>query len=169
MSAPLTRHAKKRFHQDRSMVYRICKAFTVESGHMLSKHPERCRFPHGHTRRIEVVISSPILDARDMVADFKALKHALIGEVMRYDHAMALNSADPIRKELETRYPEGVVIYEDEDPTTEVMARRLYEVAVRTCRVGWTDGTYTLPAGTLTVERVRVGETPDSWAEYGIG
>ena len=31
------------------MPYRICKTFEVESGHMLSKHPDLCKFPQSYT------------------------------------------------------------------------------------------------------------------------
>ena len=48
-------------------MYRICKTFEVENAHMLSKHPEKCKFPHGHSRKIEVVISAAQLDSADMV------------------------------------------------------------------------------------------------------
>jgi hypothetical protein len=44
---------------------------------MLSKHSGNCRFPHGHSRRIEIVVVSDALDVMDMVCDFKALKAAL--------------------------------------------------------------------------------------------
>ena len=37
------------------MPYRICKSLEVENGHMLAKHPDKCRFPHGHTRKIEFI------------------------------------------------------------------------------------------------------------------
>ena len=58
------------------MPFRICKTFEIESGHMLSKHGGKCRFPHGHSRRIEVVLVADQLNAADMVCDFKALKMA---------------------------------------------------------------------------------------------
>src|SRR5947209_8102903 len=35
------------------MAFRICKTIEIENGHMLSKHPDKCRFPHGHSRRVE--------------------------------------------------------------------------------------------------------------------
>ena len=60
------------------MPYRICKTFQVENGHMLAKHPDRYRFPHGHTRTVEFVHEADDLDANDMVCDFKVIK-----EVMR--------------------------------------------------------------------------------------
>ena len=40
------------------MPYRICKSLEIENGHMLSKHPDKCRFPHGHTRKVEFVIEA---------------------------------------------------------------------------------------------------------------
>ena len=152
------------------MRYRICKSFTVESGHMLSKHQSVCRHPHGHTRHIEVVLSAETLDENDMVCDFKTVKLA-IGEFLeRFDHALAINSADPLREDLE-RVTQRLIVFENEDPTTEVMARRIYEfLEAELRRAGaYTDArgvTYRFPAG-VQVERIRVGETPSSWAEYG--
>lgn len=55
------------------MVYRICKSIELESGHLLSKHPGNCKFPHGHTRSVEMVFRAETLDANDMVLDFKAI------------------------------------------------------------------------------------------------
>ena len=75
--------------------FRIAKVFEVEYGHRLSKHPEKCRFPHGHSLRIEVVARGRELDDQDMVCDYKALKMIAAEVVERLDHAMALNSSDP--------------------------------------------------------------------------
>ena len=154
------------------MMYRVCKAFEIESGHMLSKHPGRCRFPHGHSRRVEVVVASETLDASDMVCDFKALKLALHEILDRFDHAMAINSADPDRATLAGRLGERLVVFENTDPTTEVMARHLFDHLQAVISSGRTFAdasgeAYTLPAA-LRVERVRVGETSTSWAEYGV-
>jgi len=151
------------------MVYRVCKVFEVESGHMLSKHPDRCRFPHGHTRRIEVVVSSDSLDANDMVCDFKALKVAISDFIDTFDHAMAINSADKARPALEA-IGDRLVVFEDTDPTTEVLAKHIYDYV--TARIGsgktFKDRSgieYAFPPG-LRLERVRVGETSSTWAEY---
>lgn len=141
---------------------------------MLLKHPGKCRFPHGHSRRIEVVLSSPTLDANDMVCDFKAIKVAVGDFIQSFDHAMALNSADPMLRSLEPM-GERLLVFEGQDPTTEVMARRIYDhlkgaiEAAREFSLRDRDGrsyVYALPRG-LEVERVRVGETSTTWAEYG--
>ncbi|MFZ4573841.1 MAG: 6-pyruvoyl trahydropterin synthase family protein [Phycisphaerales bacterium] len=152
------------------MVYRVCKVFEVESGHMLMKHPGRCRFPHGHSRRIEVVVSAPELDQNDMVCDFKALKLAVASCIEEFDHALAVNSLDPVRGRL-AEWSERVVVFENADPTTEVLAKHIYEYVQAQVESGneFTDpdgGIYRLPRG-LCVERVRVGETSSTWAEYG--
>jgi 6-pyruvoyltetrahydropterin/6-carboxytetrahydropterin synthase len=149
--------------------FRIAKTFEVEYGHRLSKHPEKCRFPHGHSLRIEVVARGRDLDGNDMVCDYKALKMLVVDLVDRLDHAMALNSADP---ELEGLMAIGdrVLLFPDMDPTTEVLARWLFEQISARFEA---DGTVTSPSGTsyeipagLELEKVRVWETSTSWGEY---
>lgn len=155
------------------MRYRVCKSFEFESGHMLSKHGGRCRMPHGHSRRVDIVLSSERLDANDMVCDFKALKLAVAGLIDAWDHAMAVNSADPAVGTLrDSGLGERVIVFEGEDPTTEAMARRIYEAVADAVRAGEPlvddEGvSYTFPPD-ITVERVRLTETPSSWAEYGV-
>jgi 6-pyruvoyltetrahydropterin/6-carboxytetrahydropterin synthase len=153
------------------MLYRVCKVFEVESGHMLSKHPGRCRYPHGHSRRVEVVVASAELDENDMVCDFSALKAAL-GECLdRLDHAMALNSEDPALERL-AAFDERLVIFQGKDPTTEVLAQYIYEYLGNRVKSGDElrddrGRVFRLPRN-LIVERIRVGETSSSWAEYGV-
>lgn len=59
------------------MPYRICKTFEIENGHMLSKHPDKCRFPHGHTRKVEFTLEADALDPNEMVCDFKVVKETM--------------------------------------------------------------------------------------------
>lgn len=153
------------------MMYRVCKSFEIESGHMLSKHPGVCRFPHGHSRTIEVVLTSESLDSCDMVCDFKVLKLAVRGYLERLDHAMAVNSNDPMLANLGTAR-ERVVVFQNADPTTEVMAREIYKFIEAELRAGKSykddrGDSYSFPHGVL-VQRVRVSETSSSWAEYGL-
>jgi len=149
--------------------FRIAKTFEVEYGHRLSKHPEKCRFPHGHSLRIEVVARGLELNDQDMVCDYKALKMIVVDVVERLDHAMALNSSDP---QLEGLMAVGdrVLLFDDCDPTTEVLARWIFEqMAERLATDGSVQtpsgASYEIPAG-LELERVRVWETSSSWGEY---
>ncbi len=152
--------------------YRVCKTFEVESGHMLSKHAGRCRFPHGHTRRVEVVLSRDALDKNDMVCDFKALKRIMEACLDQFDHAMAINSNDPLLPSLLKR-ESRVVIFHDCDPTTEVIAKFVFD-AIQSyidpslnTKTANPDEQLPLPQG-IALERVRVWETSTSWGEYGL-
>ncbi|MCW5941496.1 MAG: 6-carboxytetrahydropterin synthase [Fimbriimonadaceae bacterium] len=151
-------------------IYRVCRRFVVESGHMLSRHPEACRFPHGHTRTIEVVVASDELDDLGMVVDFKALKLALEGHLDRYDHAIAVNKTDPFLKSLRSAFPESAFVVFEGEPTTEAIAKEIFDHASRVLADGFEaasgSGTpYRIPPGRCRLERVRVWETPSSWAE----
>jgi len=149
--------------------FRIAKTFEVEYGHRLSKHPEKCRFPHGHSLRIEVVARGTRLDGNDMVCDYKALKMLVVDLIDSLDHAMALNTEDPQLDGLQA-IGERVLLFENQDPTTEVLVRWLFEqIAERIAADGTVKSssgtTYEIPEG-LQLERVRVWETSSSWAEY---
>ena len=147
------------------MPFRIAKTFTVESGHVLTKHPGACRFPHGHSRTVEVVLSSETLDARDMVCDFKALKHIIETAVARYDHSLALNTADPQFTALRAAYGERVVPFEKTDPTSEAMARVIFQDIRASLTAAPLDPAFPIGPG-VRIERVRLTETATSWAEY---
>lgn len=147
------------------MPFRIAKSFTIESGHLLTKHPGGCRFPHGHSRTVEIIVTADSLDARDMVCDFKALKTAVSDIVNRYDHAFAINTKDPQFKDLRAAYGERVLAFTNTDPTTEVMAREIFWEVRAQMTAAATDAEFPI-AASVRLERVRVTETGSSWAEY---
>jgi 6-pyruvoyltetrahydropterin/6-carboxytetrahydropterin synthase len=149
--------------------FRIAKTFEVEYGHRLCKHPEKCRFPHGHSLRIEIVARGRELDQNDMVCDYKALKVLVTEVVGRLDHAMALNSEDP-HLDAFRAVGERMLLFEGQDPTTEVLAKWIYDgVAARLASAESVTSdagvAYPVPRD-LELERVRVWETRTSWAEY---
>ena len=92
----------------------------------------------------------------------------------RLDHAMAINSDDPSLEALRAA-SERIVVFENVDPTTEILAKAVFDfVAERIASdkpvIDPNSDTgepthYTFPKG-LTLERVRVTETSTSWAEY---
>jgi 6-pyruvoyltetrahydropterin/6-carboxytetrahydropterin synthase len=150
------------------MTYRIGKSFEIESGHLLTKHPGKCRFPHGHSRRVEVVLAAEQLDGRDMVCDFKVVKLALEQFLAGWDHALALNTADPQYAYFAKTYGERVVPFPGTDPTTERMAQVVFEEMQRRLDAAVADARASFPVSAgVRVERVRVTETSSSWAEYG--
>lgn len=161
------RFPKRREINENIMPFRICKTLEIENGHMLSKHPEKCRFPHGHTRKVEFVIEAESLDDREMVCDFKLIKEAIGQWLETFDHALCMNTADPAYAEFKERYGERVIGFENRDPTTELLAKEIYDhtAAALTKHVSGTAQKYPLRAE-ARLRKVRVWETSSSWAEY---
>lgn len=146
------------------MPYRICRTFEIENGHMLSKHPDKCRFPHGHTRKVEFVLEAEGLDRNDMVCDFKAIRAVIEDYLDTLDHAICMNTDDPAFEEFKARYGDRVIAFESLDPTTEVMAREIHDTFQR--RLSEYDGADYPLRESVRIVKVRVWETSHSWAEY---
>ena len=147
------------------MPFRIAKTFTVESGHLLTKHNGACHFPHGHSRTIEIVVGADTLDANDMVCDFKALKTAVAEVIARYDHSFALNTSDPRFREFRAAYGDRVLAFNNTDPTSEVLAREIFCEIRAQLTAAASDAEAPITSG-VRLERVRVSETESSWADY---
>ncbi len=109
------------------MPYRVCKTFEIESGHVLSKHSAKCRFPHGHSRVVEVVLAADELDENDMVCDFQSVKAALAAFLDTWDHALCLNTDDPNFEFYRRTYGDRIIPFARKDPTSEVMARAVFD------------------------------------------
>jgi 6-pyruvoyltetrahydropterin/6-carboxytetrahydropterin synthase len=150
------------------MPYRICKTIEIENGHMLSKHQDNCKYPHGHSRQVELILEADRLDKNDMVCDFSVLKLALKGFLDSFDHAMCINTKDPMYKTFKDTYGDRIIGFNNTDPTTEVVAKMIYD-RVRDSLKQYAKGKnqrYPLAKG-VRLARVRVWETSTCWAEYG--
>jgi 6-pyruvoyltetrahydropterin/6-carboxytetrahydropterin synthase len=150
------------------MPFRICKTFEIENGHMLAKHPDKCRFPHGHSRRVELILEAETLDSHEMVCDFKALKETMHEFLQSFDHALCMNTEDPEYAHFKAAYGERVIGFESIDPTTEILAETIHrhlakELAQRMESVE--ESVYPIRRE-VRIVRVRVWETSSSWAEY---
>jgi 6-pyruvoyltetrahydropterin/6-carboxytetrahydropterin synthase len=150
------------------MPFRICKSFEIESGHMLSKHPDKCAFPHGHTRRVEFVLEADELDQNEMVCDFKIVKELVSDFLDQMDHSMCMNTEDPRYADFKASYGERLIGFQGEDPTTEVIARRLFDhCRERLAEYAGTSGKIYPLRASVRIIKVRVWETSSSWSEYG--
>ncbi len=149
------------------MPYRICKTFEIENGHMLSKHPGKCKFPHGHTRKVECVLEADDLDGNDMVCDFKVLKETLEDFLEQYDHSLCVNTDDPKYANLKADYGDRVIGFAATDPTTEVMAKTILDqLEINLAEYAARGETRYPLRGAVRVVKVRVWETSSSWAEF---
>ena len=136
---------------------------------MLSKHPDKCRFPHGHTRKVEFVLEADALDGNDMVCDFKVVKEIVSDFLESYDHSMCMNTADPEFSRMKAAYGERIIAFTETDPTTEVMAQTIFryfteQLAAYAAR---SKPKYAIRSSVRLVS-VRLWETSSSWAEFSV-
>jgi len=149
------------------MPYRICKSFEIESGHMLSKHPEKCAFPHGHTRKVEFVLEADELDEHEMVCDFKIIKQIMSDFLETLDHAMCINTDDCRYADFKAFYGDRVIGFEATDPTTELMAKTIFDHFKEKLAQYANAPAQRYPLrNILRIVKVRLWETSTSWAEY---
>lgn len=148
-------------------MFRICKRIELESGHLLSKHPGNCQYPHGHTRSVELVLCAETLDENDMVVDFKAIKTILGDFLQQFDHALCMNTDDANFDRFRAIYGERIIPFDHCDPTSEEMAYRVFTYAREALQkaAAAPDAPYPI-RHCVRLERVRVWETSSSWAEY---
>ena len=81
---------------------------------------------------------------------------------------MAINSNDPLRESIAATHPDSLSVFEGVDPTTEVIAKEIFDFIEAQLNVGFASDGYSIQPGKVKLERVRVWETPSSWAEYSL-
>src|SRR5262245_30359447 len=130
--------------------YSVTKRIEFCYGHRLLDYDGICKHPHGHNAVAEVEVQTGTLDNRNMVCDFSDIKRILKGWIDRaLDHKMVLRHDDPL---VEPRHTSNEPVYShDSNPTVERIAKLIYDAA---------------HDARLPVVRVRVWETPTSFAEY---
>ena len=146
------------------------KEFTFDCAHMLVGHEGLCKNLHGHTYKLEMEVqhfgSKDTIEggpSDGMVIDFKDLKEIVNRRIVsKMDHAFicqrpeALKGAEfEISKVLESY---GLKMYFMEDrPTAENMVKHIAAAI-----------SYELKGTQIILTRVRLYETPTSYAEFII-
>lgn len=170
--------------------YRVSRRIAIDAGHRIASHRSKCRHLHGHRYEIEAWCSASRLhewgEQQGMVLDFGFLKEEMLAIIDQgCDHGFITQLAD--RELLDLFRPEahpldawlstlaagverdGFVVTEDtrlgtklyvmpDPPTAEGLARHWFRrLAPRVA---------TRSDGLAVLERVRVWETPNCWAEH---
>ena len=89
----------------------------IASAHQLHGYDGPCKDMHGHTWKVEIVVSGNILDEVGLLADFKILKAKLKQVLMPLDHVV-LNE---------------LPAFKDINPSTENLARYIYRALSVSC------------------------------------
>jgi 6-pyruvoyltetrahydropterin/6-carboxytetrahydropterin synthase len=61
---------------------RVRRRFDFESAHLLPEHPGKCRYLHGHSYVLEVIVDRPIDPDTGLAMDFSELKQVVRREVV---------------------------------------------------------------------------------------
>jgi 6-pyruvoyltetrahydropterin/6-carboxytetrahydropterin synthase len=131
-------------------MYSVTKRIDFCYGHRLLDYEGICKHPHGHNAVAEIEVQTATLDKRNMVCDFTDIKRIVKTWIdSELDHKMLLRHDDPLVKALQ-QLGEPMFLL-DSNPTVERIARLIFEYA----------SSHGLP-----VVRVKVWETPTSFAEY---
>jgi len=120
-------------------MYEVSARARFSAAHRLAGYKGACASVHGHNWEVEVFVRGEELDPTGILVDFRELKRA-IGEALSVlDHA-DLNEVEVFRRQ---------------NPTSENIARFIYERL-----------SAALDCDRYTVDRVHVGETPETGAMY---
>ena len=141
----------------------ITTLLEFDAGHRIPNHKSQCRNLHGHRYSLEITLSGDIIAAENtsengMVMDFsdvKAIARKSVVDV--WDHAFLVYKNDlEVLNFLNTLANHKTVIFPTV-PTAENMAAEAFKIL----KAQYQD-TY---GNHLKLERVRLYETPNSWAD----
>lgn len=141
----------------------ITTRLEFDAGHRIPSHKSQCRNLHGHRYAIEITLTGDIIQKEGasengMVMDFSDVKSiARRAVVDPWDHAfLVYKGDDEVLKFLES-LPDHKTVVMNTVPTAENMAAEAFRI-LNSCY----QDTY---GNHLKLERVRLYETPNSWAD----
>lgn len=142
---------------------RITRKLEFDAGHRIPDHASQCKHLHGHRYVLEVTLAGDIIRAdgqaaNGMVMDFADVKHIAAKHVVDiWDHAFIAWRGDTLITDFLDSLPEHKTVLLDVVPTAENLAEEAFRIL---------DPQYRDVYGNhLRLERVRLYETPNCWAD----
>ncbi|MBI4808947.1 MAG: 6-carboxytetrahydropterin synthase QueD [Nitrosomonadales bacterium] len=144
----------------------ITRRLEFDAGHRIPNHNSQCKHLHGHRYAIEITLSGDIITAagaseEGMVMDFSDVKHIAKERVVDlWDHAFLVYRGDQAVLDFLNTLPNHKTVVMDVIPTAENLAKVAFDLLHDAYRD--TFGNH------LRLERVRLFETPNNWADYNL-
>lgn len=141
----------------------ITTRLEFDAGHRIPDHKSQCRNLHGHRYAIEITLSGDIIQQdhaseNGMVMDFSDVKKIARETVVDvWDHAFIVYEGDQVVLDFLNSLPNHKTVIFPTIPTAENMASE----AFRLLKAQYKD----IYGNHLTLERVRLYETPNSWTD----
>lgn len=141
----------------------ITRRLEFDAGHRIPSHKSQCRHLHGHRYAIEITLSGEIVEEegvseQGMVMDYSDVKTIACNAVVNaWDHAFLVYRGDTAVVEFLRSLPGHKTVVLDAVPTAENLAAEAFRLLDPAYR-----DTY---GNRLRLERVRLYETPNNWAD----
>ena len=142
---------------------RITRRLEFDAGHRIPSHESQCRHLHGHRYAIEITLSGDVIRRHGqpnegMVMDFSEVKRIAQATVVdAWDHAFLADRSDQAIITFLAQIPGNKTVIVDAPPTAENLAALAFRLL---------DAAYGDEYGNhLRLERVRLYETPNCWAD----
>ncbi len=141
----------------------ITRRLEFDAGHRIPNHASQCKHLHGHRYAIEITLSGDIITTegqseQGMVMDFSDVKRIAKEKVVdAWDHAFLVYRGDRAVCDFLASMPDHKTVVLDVVPTAEHLAQTAFNIL---------NGAYRDVYGNnLRLERVRIYETPNNWAD----
>ena len=141
----------------------ITTRLEFDAGHRIPNHKSQCRNLHGHRYVLEITLSGDIILAENtsesgMVMDFSDVKKIARDSVVDvWDHAFLVFKDDNVVVDFLNTLPNHKTVLFPSVPTAENMAVEAFKIL----KSQYQD----IYGNHLTLKRVRLYETPNSWAD----
>ncbi len=141
----------------------ITRRLEFDAGHRIPNHNSQCKHLHGHRYAIEITLSGDIIategqSEQGMVMDFSDVKRIAQATVVdAWDHAFLVYRGDHAVCDFLNSLPDHKTVILDVVPTAEHLAQLAFKLL---------DSAYRdIYANNLRLQRVRLYETPNNWAD----
>ena len=141
----------------------ITRRIEFDAGHRIPDHKSQCRHLHGHRYALEITLAGDIIQqpgdpANGMVMDFSDVKDLAMRHLVDvWDHAFLAYAGDRPVVDFLQSLPGHKTVLLDCVPTAENLAQLAFVIL---------DEVYSDSYGNqLRLERLRLYETPNCWAE----
>ena len=121
-------------------MYELTVRSSFEAAHLIRGYNGKCARLHGHNWEVVAVVRGWELDNLGMLVDFKILKSELKKVLDEFDH----------------RYLNELETFEQENPTAENLARKIFE------RLSASE----IFSGSTKLHAIKICETPNSCVTY---
>lgn len=141
----------------------ITTRLEFDAGHRIPSHKSQCRNLHGHRYVIEITLSGDIIQQegaseQGMVMDFSDVKKIARQSVVEpWDHAFLVYRGDAQVRQFLESLPDHKTVVMESVPTAENMAAEAFRILAAEYRDVF--------GNHLKLDRVRLYETPNSWAD----